>query len=418
MSRSDRGAALPIVAAGLFLLMVAAAWAVDTSSFYGVLRADRTIADLACLAGSAELPGTSSQAIDQAASYTRTNWPAMQSASLTIGGDQGVLVNARGERVVYEARYNGDPALFRVEVSAIADTSFGRVAGVDSVDLGQIATCSGGDYRDRGLTIPFGALVGGFSGGLFAPNPCGTGSGNCGSLYITGETSGDFVNDIGSGVDVVVTPNPTGSAGDDCRTAPSGAECDIVSSNTGISAGQMGAGMLARLDDPVHECHSWVRSGNGYNCDSLSQVLGGSATPLTTAFPSKPAWWDVSLYGAYNAANTTNHYYWNQPIAHCDSPRLVTIPIVATELSWQLGDPATGWPSGKKDMKVVGMLDVVIIDPNGDDDFTGSSSLRRATAAVVWFGPDATCWDGRLSFGVLNGGDGHDERIVRLEPND
>lgn len=418
MRGGEKGATLPLVAAALFLLAVSAAWAIDVSGFYGTLRVDQTIADLACLAGAAELPGASSDAIRQAAEYTRANWPAMESAALTVAGHQGVLANARGERAVFTSRLDGDPVMFRVVVTATSDTSFGQVAGVDSVDLAQTATCSGGDYADRGHTIPFGALVGGFSGGLFAPNPCGSGSGNCGSLYITGESNSDFVNDTGAGPDVVVTPNPDGSAGTDCRTAPAGAECDVVSSNTGVAASVMGNAFLALLDEPVHECLSWVRSGNRYNCDSLSQVLGGSPTPLTTVFPSRPSWWDVSLYGAYNSANTTNHFYWNQPVAHCDSPRLVTIPIVAANLSWRLGDPPTGWPSGKKDMKVVGMFDVVIQRPNSDADFTGGSNLRRATASVVWFGPEATCWDGRVAFGTLNGADGHPERLVRLEPND
>ena len=146
-------------------------------------------------------------------------------------------------------------------------------------------------------------------------------------------------------------------------------------------------------------------------------MLGGAPSTLVSAYAARPGWWDTSLYGTYNSTNTTNHYWWNQPIAHCDSPRLVTIPIVADDLNWILGDAPTGWPSGKKDMKVVGMFDVVLLEPNGDEDFTGTRNLRQVTSAVVWFGPEATCWDGRLPYGTLNGGDGHPDRIVRLEPN-
>ena len=416
-TRKERGAAAPFVAASLFMLMMAAAWAVDASALYGGLRSDQTVADLACLAGAAELPGTNSAAFQQAAAIVKVNMPVLSAGSLTVAGNQAALVNASGDRAVFDAHVNGDPNRFRVTMRTREETSFARVAGMSSVDLEQVATCSGGFFQDRPDTVPFGALVGGFTGGIFAPNPCGTGSGNCGSLFIEGESNNEFVSGSANGVDVVVTPNVTGSGTQDCRTAASGASCDIVSSNTGMSASVMGDAMLARLDEPVHECQAWVRSGNRYNCDTLSQVLGGAPPTLTSVFASRPSWWDTSLYGAYSAANTTNHYYWDNPIAHCDSPRLVSLPIVSTNLSWKLGDPATGWPSGKKDMKVVGMYDVVILEPNADDDFAGSGNLKQISGAVVWFGPGATCYEGRLPYGSLNGGDGLYERLIRLEPN-
>jgi hypothetical protein len=417
VAQHERGAALPFVAAAMLTLVLAAAWAVDVSSFYSGLRSDQTVADLSCLAGAAELPGTSSTAITEAAALARLNWPAMTSATLTTSGDTGVMADGNGNRMTFTARWGGDPAMFRVEVTERRSTSFGQAAGIENVDLRQVATCSGGDYPDRGATVPFGALVGGFNGGLFAPNPCGSGSGNCGSLFVTGDSNGDFINDSGSGVQAIVTPNPVSSPVQQCSTAAAGVECDQVSSNTGVSASIMGSAMLARLDDPVHSCTSWVRSGNNFNCDSLSQVLGGAPTTLMSEFPSTPSWWDTSLYGAYNAANTTNHYWWDAPVGRCDSPRWVSIPIVAEDLAWKLGDPPGSWPSGKKPMKVVGMFDAILLDPNSNDDFNGSANLKTITSAVIWLGPDATCWDGRLTVGVLNGADGHDQRLVRLEPD-
>lgn len=411
----ERGATLPLVAAALFLLAVAAAWAVDVSAFYAGLRTDQTVADLACLAAAAELP-EAGEAIRQASAYTQANWPSMRSASLTLAGDQGVLAGPAG-RAVYTAGVDGDPELFQVVVTSDRAAGFGGVAGVDSVTLTQTATCSGRSPSQTRRVIPFGAPVGGFDGGLFAPHPCGGGAGNCGALFISGEGRSDFVRDTADGAPVAVTPNPVGTPTSDCRTVGAGEQCDLVGSRTGVAASAVGDALLALLDGPVHECRSWVRGGDSYNCDSSAQVLGGSPEPLMSRFTSRPAWWDTSLYGGYDTANTTNHFYWDQPIAHCDSPRLVAIPIVTADLAWKLGNAPSGWPSGRKDMKVVGMLDVIIQQPFSDADFTGSGNLKRATAAVIWFGPEATCVGGGAAYGVLNGSDQRNGRSVRLEPN-
>ena len=40
----------------------------------------------------------------------------------------------------------------------------------------------------------------------------------------------------------------------------------------------------------------------------------------------------------------------------CESPRLATIPIVAQDMSWDIGDPPGNWPNGRKDMKFIGFL--------------------------------------------------------------
>ena len=58
--------------------------------------------------------------------------------------------------------------------------------------------------------------------------------------------------------------------------------------------------------------------------------------------------WETSLNGAYNAANTTSHFYFDGVIAKCDSPRLATIPIVSENLNWDLGDPNPAGPTGRR----------------------------------------------------------------------
>jgi len=412
---AERGAVAPFVAGSLMTLILAAAWAVDVSGFYAGLRGDQTIADLACLAGAAELPESPAAAVLAASDLTRVNWDDMAGAQLVTSGTEGSMMSPSGERVTFNAGWNGDTNSFRVTVSDISQTSFGKVAGIHDVTLRQEAVCSGGGFPDRGATVPFGVTVGGFSGALFGET-CD--SGNCGSLFLMGQANDEFVEDTASGASAVVTPNVSGSGGISCEAAAAGQECDIVTSNTGVSAAVMGDAVLARLVGRVGECGSWTRDGQLVNCDSVSQVLGGTPATLVSRFAAQPGWWDTSLYGAYDTTNTTNHFWWDQPIENCDSPRIVSLPIVAADLGWQLGDPPTGWPPGKKQMRVVGMFDAILTDPDANSDFRGSGNLKSLRAAVIWFGPGATCADGRVAFGVLNGADGHDDRVLRLDPVD
>src|SRR5690606_27647687 len=93
---NDRGAAALIVAGSLIFLFGMAALAVDTSDFYQTARVGQTTADLACLAGVAELPDDSG-AIDMAAAYTKANWPEMSGAALTsTGSNSAALADGNG----------------------------------------------------------------------------------------------------------------------------------------------------------------------------------------------------------------------------------------------------------------------------------------------------------------------------------
>ena len=75
---------------------------------------------------------------------------------------------------------------------------------------------------------------------------------------------------------------------------------------------------------------------------------------------------------------------------------------MTSNLNWDLGDAHTGWPNGKKDMKIVGMLDVIVEEPYDAGDFQGNKNLKTAGASVIWYGPNAQCANG-AAVGVLNG---------------
>jgi len=71
------------VAITIFFLTGAAALAIDSSGAFGAARTDQNTADLACLAGSSDLPNQTT-AINTAVFYIDANWPDMVGATLTI----------------------------------------------------------------------------------------------------------------------------------------------------------------------------------------------------------------------------------------------------------------------------------------------------------------------------------------------
>lgn len=404
----EKGATAVLVAAMLFFLMGAAALAVDVSDFYQDARTAQTTADLACLAGVAELPDDPNLAINTAAVYAQRNWPGMSGATLTISGNQGTLVDGNGNAVLFEAGYDGDDEKMRVAVTEISGTSFGRVLGAESVTIGQEAFCRKAvEISAGGGMLPFIAITGGWTGPLQIAPPCGPNSGNCGQLVVPRDdvngVGPTLINNIASGIDRLLVPSlgPASNAVN-CASVSAGEECSIGLSDPGVSASHAGNGFFDRLDnDPGATCTFSYRGGT-LNCDTPGQVLGGTWTALRTAFPTKPGWWDERLLGTYNATNTNLHYWYDGVVAKCDSPRLGGVPIVSENLNWNLGDPHEGWPNGKKDVKVVGLLDVIIEDPNAANDFQGNRNLQYASASVVWYGPNAVCADGS-PIGVLNG---------------
>lgn len=404
----ERGAAALLVAAMLVFLMGAAALAVDLSGFQADARGAQTTADLACLAGVAELPDDPNLAITTAATYAQRNWPGMSGATLTVIGNQGTLVDGSGNAVLFEVGLGGDDGAMRVAVVEEAATSFGRVLGAQSVTISREAFCQAEQVggSSGGGMLPFGAPTGGFGGSLQIGPPCGNQNGNCGALSIPRDdasgTGPTLINNIANGADRDLQAWLGSSSGAvDCDDVGSGETCHIIATDTGVSASHLGNGFYNRLAGEPGSCTFSYRGGT-LNCDSAAQILGGTPTPLMSEFASQPDWWDPRLYGTYNSANTAQHYWWNAPIAKCDSPRHASVPIVTEEMDWDLGDAHEGWPTGKKDVKVVGRYDVIVVEPNSSSDFQGNKNLKQASAIVVWYGENAACADGSGPFGSLS----------------
>ena len=393
--KTDNGIAMVWLAVTILFITAAAAVAVDLSGAFNTARTDQTTADLACLAGVRELPDTNA-AIGQTINYTVANWPSMAGNTPTIVGTTATYGDGAGNSIAIDASFGGDPSKMHVVVTEQSDSFFGRILGADTVPVSQEAFCRVTELN-AGAGLPFGALPGGFQGGLQAPNPCGTNSGNCGALAIPRDdvsgASATLIKNIAEGTDRDLTPwlGPIAGAAN-CSAVNAGQECSIVRTDTGVSASHLGEGMLQRLEnDPGATCTTVV-NGRTINCDTLTDVLGSAPAELTDVFSTQPSFWETSLNGTYDdPANTTNHFYFDGVIAKCDSPRLGTIPIVSEDMSWDLGDPNPGWPSGKKDVKLVGKYWVILIDPNDSGDWQGSGNLKTASAAIIWWGPNVEC---------------------------
>ena len=396
LAGSDEGFSALWVALVAFFLLGAAALAVDMSGAFNTARTDQNIADLACLAGVFELPDDTSAGINMAVDYAVDNWPQMAGHTSTISGTTGTYTDGGGNGIYVDAAYEGDTSKMYLRITEITNTYFGRVLGRDTITVSQEAWCRATVQAAGSGGLPFGALPGGYDGGLQAPNPCGENSGNCGRLWIPrDDVSGNgptTIRNIAEGTDRILDAwlGPIAGAVR-CDLVSAGDSCHIIETNTGVSANHLGEGFLQRLeDDPGATCTT-IASGRVINCDTPAQVLGSDPTPLMTAFPTQPSWWEPSLYGAYNATNTSNHFYYNGVIAKCDSPRLGHVPIITDNMNWNIGDPPTGWPNGRKNVKVIGRYWVIVVHPNDSSDWHGNGNLKTASSIVMWWGPDTEC---------------------------
>lgn len=384
--RSERGAAALMVAGALGFLFGMAALAVDTSDFYQTARVGQTTADLACLAGVSELPDDSA-AIDMAVKYTKANWAHMSSAAFTSTGPHaGTLTDGNGNLVTYETNYSGDPDAMRVAVTERAPTTFGRVLGTESVDVAQEAACQRHLKLGGPGALPMGALPGTFSGDLF---DCAAKiTGNCGALD-AGSGADDWANAIGEGWDQQLqkhhgnqadVDSDTGNAVIDC---PTSGPCSAIDTEAGNMVGKFRSGTTDRLSVP-----GICTAPGPFNCDSMSDIFGSAPVQLEDAFGSEPAWWEASIYGPFaDATALGNHYYFAGDIPHCDSPRLARVPIVVHDLDWDIDDPATTWPPGKKALKVIGFYTVYIREPDTLAE-VGSGPYQ---ADIVFIGAGSTC---------------------------
>lgn len=411
ISYGDRGISAIWVAVIFLFLAGAAALAVDASGGFNAARTDQNTADLACLAGVRELPESSDDAISTTVDYVVANWPEMASQTLNKTGTTATYSDGSGNEVYIDAGYGGDTSKEYVRVREVRPTFFAKLVGSDTIAVTQEAWCRVTALGAGGGSLPFAAFPGGFDGNLQDFNPCP--GGNCGPIDIPRDTPNgggpQFIENLATGSDRLLDAwlGPIGSPPPGavvCNTVTAGQTCHILTTNNGVSAGQLGEGAARRLQDYVGAPDTggpgddFTSKGVFMNGDTPGGVLTGDNTNslplLTNVFPigSPPAWWDTpeeeSLYGPYDLTNTANHYYYNGDLAFCDHPRLGFIPIVTDDMDWNLGDGPASF-NGNTTVKVVGFLWVIIIDPNDPGDFYGNNNLKNASSIVVWFGPNA-----------------------------
>ncbi len=409
----QQGFAALWVAMVLFFLMGAAALAVDVSGFYETARADQTTADLACLSGIPEMPENPAAARNAAAENAAANFPALAGVTASSSGNTTTLSDGDGNIVSVEAPYGGDANKMHVVVTETDSATFGRVLGADEVPIVQEAFCK--VFAGNGGDVPFGALPGGWSGGLQAENPCGTNSGNCGRLFVPrADTTGNnptTIKNIAEGLDR--TLNPSLGSLVNCSSVGAGGQCNVVDTNTGVNAAALGQGFRDRLDDPAPDALTFTLNGNEYDADTVAAVLGSSPSPLSF----QPAGWQDWIHGEWGTVDVSNHFYWNDVVAKCDSPRLVSFPIVSSDLEWSQtkydnGDDFPEWPNGHKQMRVIGIYNGILIKPNSSADFIGAGNLKEASSAIIWFGPDARCVGPSGSTTTFSAGDIKSWRLV------
>ncbi len=404
--RNEAGMAAVWLALVLLFLVGAVALAADSSGFFRVARVDQTTADLACLAGAQSLPD-STDALDHAVANAKTNFPRVAAATPVITANQAVLT-VGGNVVTINTNWGGDAEKMRVHVRSAEARTFSRIWGSADVPVTQEAICTATPGRIGGGTLPFAAGTLGYMGGLQNCADKVLNPGNCGQILVPHDgISGNnniIEENIAVGLDRLLEPwyGPPGSGYAACTSVGSGGTCHQVETDPG-TGGKIGLGFQRRLSNTSGSTCTFSYNSRTLDCDTPLQILGAAPTPLMTAFPTKPAWWEVSLHGAYNAANTTNHYWYNQTVAKCDSPRIGAIPIATGNLNWNVGDVFSGW-NGRKDVKVVGTYEVIVVEPNDPGDWQGAAgnNLKNANGYVMWYGPNAVCSDGR-PIGQLNG---------------
>ena len=380
LERDEQGVALVVVAFSMFMLMAVATLAIDGGLVHTDRRQAQNVADNASLAAAwaiCEGRDPTAAALTTAAANGFDNDGVSNTVNVTDLGDNRALVEITGSR----------------------DAQFGQAIGTETLEVAAEAIAACTSYRGADA-IPFGAPPSGFDGGLQKANPCGLDSGNCGRLYSlrldgSGDVGEDTRKNIAFGTDRLLVPWVDDYI--NCSTTFK-VECNVLPSNTGVSAGQLGDGFLERLSDTKGADQTFPYRGSEYNADSLNDVLGEEAKAVL--LKDKPAAWDEGIHGPWKGADLSNHYWIEGTIEKCDSPRLASIVIVTHDMDY---DPALyksgqsypdPWPNGTQDMKVLGHYYIYIDKPNSADDFIGSGNLKHASSKVLWMDPEAKCANG------------------------
>ena len=391
----ESGVVIVVAAISMFAIMALAALAIDG----GLVQNDRSRAQ----------NGADNAALAAA-------WAVCEGRDPVAAGSATASANGLGSPssdAIVDVVDMGDGSV-QVTIDIARPAEFGRAIGTDTIAARGTATATCTQRREGVGAIPFGVPPSGFAGGLQAPNPCGLNSGNCGRMYAwrlvpgNGDVGVDTRLNITGGTDRMLIPWTTGDPLINCSLPPYLAECNVLPSNTGVSAGQLGDGFLERFSPSDGADRTFTFQSNSYNGDTLEDVLGWKPKPLGAEFnvtkPSDaPPGWDPGIHGIWGEVDVWKHVWIGDgKIEKCDSPRLASTLIVTADMTYDPADfdPAIGypdpWPSGEKPMKVLGHYFVYIDDPNDADDFQGSGNLKVASAIVLWMGPNATCADGTM----------------------
>ncbi|NNF10636.1 MAG: hypothetical protein HKN74_10160 [Acidimicrobiia bacterium] len=386
-ARSDEsGAVIALIAVSMFAIMALAALAIDG----GLAHNDRSRAQ----------HGADNAALAAA-------WAVCEDRDPVAAGLATAAANGLGSPssdAIVDVVDHGDGTV-QVTIDITRDAEFGRAIGTDTIEASARATATCRERREGVGAIPFGVPPSGFEGGLQAPNPCGLNSGNCGRMYAyrldgIGDVGDDTRRNIAVGTDRLLIPWTTGTAYVNCSLEITEPECNVLPSNTGVSAGQLGDGFIERLSNVDGASTTFTYRSNTLNGDTLAEVLGFTPQPLAAVGP--PPQWDAGIHGEYDEVDLSNHVWVDGIIEKCDSPRLASTLIVTADMTYDPAfyNPAAGypdpWPNGSKPMKVLGHYFIYIENPNDAGDFQGSGNLKVASAIVLWLGPNAACSDGTL----------------------
>lgn len=399
MQSDDSGISVIWVAVVFIFLIASAALAIDVSGSFGAARTDQNTADLSCLAGVRELPDETA-AINTAVAYIDANWPEMTGSNLTITLPTAVYSSIGGNSVFIDADYGGGGDTMYIETTEIKPNSFAGAVGQQTTTVTQDAACSGKRVHTGTGMLPIGALAGSWNGDLF--DCAGKVTGNCGALSPQGGGGSAYRDAVGNGVTGNFLKHHGDEGDDDLQTGEPRIDCfadpcNATKTETGNMVGPFRQGLGDRFAVPgVATC----TDPPPFNCDSINDVFGGTLETLDTAYTADPSffsWWEPSLYGdiataKLAAAPLAEHFYYNDELLLCDSPRLATIPIVNwpgnnKPLNWDIGDAPGTLPNGKKFMKIIGFYTIYIREPNTVAEI-GSGPME---ADVIWFGPDAKC---------------------------
>lgn len=350
---SQRGVSAVITAGSLLLLMGAAAIAVDVSGFYEQASSQRRAADLACLAGVAELPQNPTLAVSTAAEFVAPNHPRLADLpALPDGGSiaAGINLYTVGDHAVeIETPFNGSSTRMRVSILQSAGTTFARAIGANQVDILEYAVCEVGSGVAGG-DMPWGMLTG-FTGGIinYGQNQCtlnGNNNSQCSGLAIPRQndpagsqfvvtTANNYVANMvaglnwglgpGAGPDILCPmngvpqpsdPNPCNRVATVSGDDPSKVYRGIISGFTGNNPPFPGAN-IGYLE-PLHGNNASLSFGgdtyDGHDMPDILQCAGGCPTAVQSL-----GWTDSTAHPVVTVTRITE----------CDCRRLARVPIVS-----------------------------------------------------------------------------------------